>query len=96
MNGIPPQCFHLKLPQIWLQMLVECMNVGAFQNIIQGEFPIYIPFIIVNLDRYHTTNRPAAHANEKVPLTGGCPPGYLTTEWGMSHTFFVYNHEDKT
>ena len=28
--------------------------------------------VIVNLDRYHTTNRPAARANEKGPLTDGC------------------------
>ena len=27
---------------------------------------------IVNLDRYHTTNRPATRANENGPATGGC------------------------
>ena len=27
--------------------------------------------VIVNHDRYHTTNRPTARANEKGPLTGG-------------------------
>ena len=27
--------------------------------------------IIVNLDRYHTTNRPAARVNENGPVTGG-------------------------
>ena len=35
--------------------------------------------VIVNLDRYHTTNRPAAHANEKGPLTGGCPISSMVT-----------------
>ena len=29
--------------------------------------------IIVNLDRYHTTNRLAARVNENGPVTGGCP-----------------------
>ena len=29
--------------------------------------------ITVNLDHYHTTNRLAAHAKEKGPVTGGCP-----------------------
>ena len=33
--------------------------------------------VIVNLDRYHTTNRPAA--NEKGPLTGGCPISSMVT-----------------
>ena len=27
----------------------------------------------MNLDRYHTTNRLAACANENGPVTGGCP-----------------------
>ena len=29
--------------------------------------------VIVNLDRYHTTNRLAAYANVNGPVTGGCP-----------------------
>ena len=29
--------------------------------------------ITVNLDHYHTSNRLAAHAKEKGPVTGGCP-----------------------
>ena len=32
-----------------------------------------IRFITVNLDHYHTTNRLAAHAKERGPVTGGCP-----------------------
>ena len=35
--------------------------------------------IIVNLDRYHTTNRPAARANENGPVTGGCPISSMVT-----------------
>ena len=33
----------------------------------------------VNVDRYHTTNRPAARAKEKGPLTGGCPISSMVT-----------------
>ena len=35
--------------------------------------------IIVNLDRYHTTNRLATHANENGPVTGGCPISSMVT-----------------
>ena len=35
--------------------------------------------IIVNLDRYHTTNRLAARANENGPVTGGCPISSMVT-----------------
>ena len=38
-----------------------------------------IRFIIVNLDRYHTTNRPVARANENGPVTGGCPISSMVT-----------------
>ena len=33
----------------------------------------------VNIDRYHTTNRPAARANENGPVTGGCPISSMVT-----------------
>ena len=35
--------------------------------------------VIVNLDRYHTTNRPAARANKNGPVTGGCPISSMVT-----------------
>ena len=35
--------------------------------------------IIVNLNHYHTTNRPAARANENGPVTGGCPISNMVT-----------------
>ena len=35
--------------------------------------------VIVNLDRYHTTNRPASRANENGPVTGGCPISSMVT-----------------
>ena len=35
--------------------------------------------VTVNLDRYHTSNRLAAHTNENGPVTGGCPISSMVT-----------------
>ena len=41
--------------------------------------PDILRSIIVNLDRYHTSNRLAARANENGPVTGGCPISSMVT-----------------
>ena len=53
--------------------------------------------IIVNLDRYHTTNRPAACANENWPVTGGCSiSGMVTVNIYEKHLYRELNFNLQT
>ena len=59
-------------------------NLDSFSQDVLPFVSIYrivpdIRSIIVNLARYHTTNRLAAHANENGPVTGGCPISSMVT-----------------
>ena len=59
-------------------------NLDSFSQDVLPFVSIYrivpdIRSIIVNLARYHTTNRLAAHANENGPVTGGCPISSMAT-----------------